>query len=169
VYSLFVPIEARIIDLGTRRRIIRSSKKSHWRNKMMKFLSILIAIPLLVSVPRAHAADAMTPTVPGIGDGKAFPQTQGADLYEAVCQACHMPEGVGATAASSYPALAKNPRLLPKAYPITRVLNGSRGMPAFKSALSDEQIVAVVGYVRTHFGNHYADKISPEDVKALRP
>jgi mono/diheme cytochrome c family protein len=79
-----------------------------------------------------------------------------------------MPEGVGATAAASYPALAKDPRLKPKVYPITRVLNGSKAMPSFKSVLSDEQIVAVVGYVRTHFGNHYSDKISLEDVKALR-
>ena len=124
---------------------------------------------LAASLPQTHAADAMAPTMPGVGEGKAFPQTQGgADLYEAACQACHMPEGVGATAAGSYPALAKNPRLMPKAYPITRVLNGSKAMPAFKSALSDEQIVAVVAYVRTHFGNHYSDKISLEDVRALR-
>jgi mono/diheme cytochrome c family protein len=135
---------------------------------MMKFIPILISIALTVSLPRAHAADAMAPTVPGIGEAKAFPQTQGAELYEAACQACHMPEGVGAAAAGSYPALAKNPRLMPKAYPITRVLDGSRGMPAFKSELSDEQIAAVVAYVRTHFGNHYSDKISLEDVKALR-
>jgi mono/diheme cytochrome c family protein len=135
---------------------------------MMKFLSILISIALFASPGRAHAADAMAPTMPGVGEGRAFPQTQGAELYEAVCQACHMPEGVGATAAGSYPALAKNARLSPKAYPITRVLNGSKGMPSFKGSLSDEQIVAVVAYVRTHFGNHYSDRISLEDVKALR-
>jgi mono/diheme cytochrome c family protein len=134
----------------------------------MKLLPILIFAALAAPVPRARAADAMTPTVPSVSEEKAFPQTQGADLYVAACQACHMAEGVGAVAAASYPALAKNPRLMPKAYPITRVLNGSRGMPPFKSALSDEQIVAVVGYVRTHFGNHYADKITLEDVKALR-
>ena len=79
-----------------------------------------------------------------------------------------MPEGVGATAAASYPALAKNSRLKPKVYPITRVLNGSRAKPSFKGVLSNEQIVAVITYVRTHFGNNYTDKISLEDVKALR-
>jgi mono/diheme cytochrome c family protein len=134
----------------------------------MKLISILISFALAASLPRAHAADAMKPTMPGVSEETAFPQTQGADLYQAACQACHMPEGVGATAAASYPALAKDPRLKPKVYPITRVLNGSKAMPSFKSVLSDEQIVAVVGYVRTHFGNHYSDKISLEDVKALR-
>ena len=48
------------------------------------------------------------------------------------------------------------------------VLNGSKVMPSFKDALSDEQIAAVVGYVRSNFGNHYAEKISVDDVKALR-
>jgi mono/diheme cytochrome c family protein len=134
----------------------------------MKFLSIFILFTLAVSLPRAHSADAMKVTMPGVGEERAFPQTQGADLYQAACQACHMPEGVGATAAATYPALAKDPRLKPKAFPITRVLNGSKAMPSFKATLSDEQIVAVVGYVRTHFGNHYSDTISLEDVKALR-
>jgi mono/diheme cytochrome c family protein len=34
--------------------------------------------------------------------------------------------------------------------------------------LSDEQVAAVVSYVRTHFGNTYKDKVSVDDVKALR-
>jgi mono/diheme cytochrome c family protein len=134
----------------------------------MKRLSILMSVALAAALPRAHAADAMKPAMPGISEGKAFPQTEGADLYQAACQACHMPEGLGATGAASYPALAKDPRLKPKAFPIVRVLNGSKVMPPFKGELSDEQIVAVVGYVRTHFGNHYRDKLSVEDVKALR-
>src|SRR5580658_5914822 len=125
----------------------------------MKFMLILVSFALVALLPRANAADAMKPTMPGVGEERAFPQTQGADLYQAACQACHMPEGVGATAAASYPALAKDPRLKPKAYPITRVLNGSKAMPSFKSVLSDEQIAAVVGYVRTHFGNNYGDKV----------
>jgi mono/diheme cytochrome c family protein len=134
----------------------------------MKLISVLLSFALVASLPPAHAADAMKPAMPGVGEGGAFPQTQGADLYQAACQACHMPEGVGATAAASYPALAKNSRLKPKVYPITRVLNGSRAMPSFKGVLSNEQIVAVITYVRTHFGNNYTDKISLEDVKALR-
>jgi mono/diheme cytochrome c family protein len=134
----------------------------------MKLRSVFLLFALVAPLPPAHAADAMKPAMPGVGEERAFPQTQGADLYQVACQACHMPEGVGATAAASYPALAKDSRLKPKVFPITRVLNGSRAMPAFKSVLSNEQIVAVVSYVRTHFGNHYSDRISLEDVKALR-
>jgi mono/diheme cytochrome c family protein len=132
-------------------------------------LSPVIALLWPLMLPEAHPADAMKPAMPGVGQSRPFPQTQGDELYEAICQACHMPGGAGASAAGSYPALAKNPRLKPKAYPITRVLNGSRGMPPFRDALTDEQIATLVSYVRTHFGNHYNDKVTSDDVKALRP
>jgi mono/diheme cytochrome c family protein len=134
------------------------------------FCSLLLStLMALVSSPLTHAADAMKPAMPSVGTGHAFPQTEGAALYEAACQACHMPQGVGATAAASYPALANDPRLKPKVYPITRVLHGSRAMPAFADALSDEQIATVVSYIRSHFGNRYADRVSLDEVRAQRP
>ncbi|MBV9911557.1 MAG: cytochrome c, partial [Sinobacteraceae bacterium] len=59
-------------------------------------------------------------------------------------------------------------RLASKNFPLLRVLNGSKGMPAFASSMSDAQIAAVVSYVRTHFGNAYRDQVSTDDVRALR-
>jgi mono/diheme cytochrome c family protein len=100
--------------------------------------------------------------------GIQFTQTGGGELYEAVCQGCHMPGGTGATGAAAYPALARDRRLAAKGFAIARVLEGSKAMPAFKDLLSDEQIAAVVSYVRTGFGNAYKDKVSAADVKALR-
>jgi mono/diheme cytochrome c family protein len=35
--------------------------------------------------------------------------------------------------------------------------------------MSDEQVAAVVNYVRTHFGNSYQDAVTAEDAKAARP
>jgi mono/diheme cytochrome c family protein len=35
--------------------------------------------------------------------------------------------------------------------------------------MDDDQIAAVVNYVRTHFGNDYKDAVTPADVKAVRP
>jgi mono/diheme cytochrome c family protein len=49
------------------------------------------------------------------------------------------------------------------------VVNGLGAMPAFGSMLTDEQIASVVNYLRTSFGNAYADALRPEEVKALRP
>jgi len=134
----------------------------------MKF-RILGSLMLAAALPATYAADAMKATVPGVGQSaRPFTQTDGGELYQAICQACHMPEGAGGVGAAGYPALAKDARLKAKAYPITLVLNGSKAMPSFKGVLSDDQVAAVVGYVRTHFGNRYNDKISVDDVKALR-
>ena len=49
------------------------------------------------------------------------------------------------------------------------VANGQGAMPSFARTLTDEQIVGVVNYVRTHFGNDYKDAAAPADVKAVRP
>jgi mono/diheme cytochrome c family protein len=41
-------------------------------------------------------------------------------------------------------------------------------MPPLGDMLSDEQVAAVVNYVRTHFGNNYSDAATADDVKAVR-
>jgi len=49
------------------------------------------------------------------------------------------------------------------------VVNGSKGMPPFGALLDDEQVAAVVNYVRSHFGNSYPDTVSSADVRSARP
>jgi mono/diheme cytochrome c family protein len=41
-------------------------------------------------------------------------------------------------------------------------------MPPFGAMMNDEQVAAVVNYVRTHFGNRYLDTVTAEDVRAVR-
>lgn len=97
-----------------------------------------------------------------------YRQQSGEDLYKGICQGCHMPDAKGATGAGTYPALADNARLRSAIYPITVVVNGQRAMPPFGEDLSDVQIANVINYVRTHFGNHYRDPVTPAAVKAAR-
>jgi mono/diheme cytochrome c family protein len=97
-----------------------------------------------------------------------FAQQDGQALFEAICQGCHMPNGTGAVGAGRYPALAHDQNLAAAAYPVVTVLQGRKGMPSLASYLSDAQVAAVITYVRTHFGNDYADPISPEMVKSFR-
>jgi mono/diheme cytochrome c family protein len=97
-----------------------------------------------------------------------FVYRDGGQLYRAICQGCHMADAKGASGAGAYPGLAENPRLAAAAYPVVVLMHGKNGMPPFKGYLDDAQIAAVVNYVRTHFGNHHADSLSPEDVKKLR-
>jgi mono/diheme cytochrome c family protein len=98
----------------------------------------------------------------------SFPQQSGEDIFKGVCQGCHMPDAKGATGAGAYPALANNPHLEAAGYPVGVVLHGQKAMPWFSDYFSDEQVANVVNYVRTNFGNHYTDKVTPADVKAQR-
>jgi mono/diheme cytochrome c family protein len=102
----------------------------------------------------------------------------GAAIYGHICQGCHMPEGRGAAGAGHYPKLARNPALVSSQYVALLVLGGRNGMPAFGLSatqtmetrgvrLSDAEIAAVVNYVRTHFGNTYADELTAYEVAAL--
>jgi mono/diheme cytochrome c family protein len=125
----------------------------------------LAALGLATSA--AHAADAP-------------PAAVGERVYTTICQGCHMSEGQGAIGAGTYPKLAGNPRVASWQYVAMTVLLGRHGMPAFggvgdvepavakmAGALTDEQIAAVVNYVRTHFGNDFKDKATTKDVGAL--
>ena len=98
----------------------------------------------------------------------ALAADDGEHVYRTICQACHMPDGQGAQGAGTYPALAKNARLASSLYPVQMVLDGRNAMPPFRQMLDDAKVAAVVNFVRTSFGNSYADRVSPEDVKKLR-
>ena len=90
----------------------------------------------------------------------------GEEIYRQVCQACHMANAMGGTGAATIPALANNPRLMAAQYPIDMVVHGRGAMPYFTDSLTPAQVAEVVTYVRTHFGNHYAQPVTEADVKA---
>ena len=90
----------------------------------------------------------------------------GQRLYLDNCAACHRPNGVGVPGA--FPTLAASKVAMgdPKV-PITRVLNGRGGMPAFQGELTDGDIATVLTYVRSAWGNKAKPVLAPQ-VAALR-
>jgi len=130
---------------------------------MRKTLTTLLLLAALPAGVRAVDLDAN-----GLSQGWAFGEKDGAALYGAICAACHMPDGRGATGAGAYPALAGNARLASATYPVLTILRGRKGMPAFRFMLSDEQVAAVTNYVRTNLGNRYTDAVTAADVKPHR-
>jgi mono/diheme cytochrome c family protein len=93
---------------------------------------------------------------------------EGAAVYRAACQVCHMPDGRGAVGAAAYPALAGNARLDSAPYAIALVLRGQRAMPGVGRFLTDAQVAAVVAHIRSSWGNGYEGTVRPEDVAPLR-
>ena len=105
----------------------------------------------------------------------------GEQVYQHICQGCHMSDGQGAVGAGYYPPLAGNPNMASAQYMALTILNGRRNMPSFfesgaggeefwfRVTLSDEQVANVVNYIRSHFGNTYEDRLTAADVKAMHP
>jgi mono/diheme cytochrome c family protein len=119
----------------------------------------------LKSLPQNGEAEASAPP-------SSRPETEqflrtGAELYEKHCVECHKANGQGEPPA--YPALAGNRALTlaSPVNPIRAVLHGGYppstqgnpqpyGMPPFSALLSDEEIAAVVSYIRNSWGNQGA-------------
>jgi len=112
-----------------------------------------------------------------VGQAEAL-YTQGRKLYEKHCVDCHQRGGEGVP--RIYPPLVNNEAIL-MPYPINAiriVVNGGfppstqgnprpYGMPPFSQDLSDNEIAAVVSYVRQSWGNHAAP-VSPAEVSSAR-
>ncbi len=102
----------------------------------------------------------------------------GQTVYEAHCASCHATDGRGMP--PEYPPLAANPSIQMQSAvnPIRMVLNGGfppgtagnpmpYGMPPFAQSLSDDEVAAVVTYIRAAWGNRGA-AVSSRDANELR-
>ena len=133
---------------------------------------LAVTTALLIAIAAPALADTAAPTPPPTtlsGRGGLFPMQGGEAIYKGVCQGCHMPDAKGAAGAGVYPSLAANKNLESGGYPVYVIVRGQRAMPPFGAMMSDDQVAAVVNYLRTHFGNEYKDAVTAEDVKVVRP
>src|SRR5882757_8824527 len=137
--------------------------------KLRMALAIAITVVLSLSSCMAYAQSAGIPaSTLALSTGFKFVEMSGEELFASVCRGCHMSDGKGATGAGTYPSLAGNHNLEARGYPVAVIVNGQRGMPAFGTMMSDDQVAAVVNYLRTHFDNKYRDTVTAEDVKIVR-
>lgn len=116
-------------------------------------------------------AELMTGTVIGS-------KVDGAQIFSIQCAACHQATGAGLP--GIFPSLTKSERIKGKpTIGIHILLHGISGkltsggasyngmMPGFKDKLNDDEIAAVLTYVRNNFGNH-ASAIIPTEVEIVR-
>jgi mono/diheme cytochrome c family protein len=102
----------------------------------------------------------------------------GLTVYQARCASCHGSDGRGMP--PDYPPLAGNPSIQMESAvnPIRMVLNGGfppgtngnpepYGMPPFAQRLSDDEVAAVVTYIRAAWGNRGA-AVSARQANELR-
>jgi len=104
------------------------------------------------------------------GQGNGDLLKQGQEIFDNTCADCHRSNGEGLP--NKFPAHKGNPFVLGDPIPVLHtVLNGRHGklgqMPAWGGKFNDQEIAAVVSYIRNAWGNR-ASIIKPEDVAAAR-
>ena len=136
------------------------------------FLVVILALFSLPALAQKKPAPKAKPAV----DGEAAVLIQGKAVYAKNCLTCHMADGYGVQ--SMNPPLIKTSYVLgEKPRLISVILNGMQGvdiddepyhgaMPSH-DFLTDQQIAAVLTYVRNSFGNK-ASAVQANEVKTLR-
>ena len=96
--------------------------------------------------------------------------TLGKEKYEAVCSACHQPDGKGIP--PLYPALKGSSIAVghPQSRHIDLIIKGVPGtaMQGYAEQLTDEEIAAIITYERNAWKNDTDELIQPSDVAAAR-
>ncbi len=173
---LRAPIEVELVDAVERENPKAPNPVVYGLLPLALFL-LVVVVSWYIAV-RAESAAVDEPTniqkiarsVAGAAPSAAKPAAGGADgeaLYAANCASCHGASGEGV--GSVFPALAGNDHLADAAYTIDVIVNGKPGtaMPAFGSRFSDEELAALVSYVRTSWNNSFG-AVSAEDVASAR-
>jgi mono/diheme cytochrome c family protein len=134
-------------------------------------MKVLITL-LLISAAASAMADS-----PMFTSRAAIGSLSGAQIYDHICQGCHMSDAQGATGAGTYPKLAANKKFVSWEFVALTVINGRNGMPPFgqpanqessrATHLTDAQIADVVNYVRSHFDNKFKTNVTANQVAAL--
>lgn len=114
-----------------------------------------------IGADASHLAD-------GPGPGDPLAGADGATIYRDICQGCHMRNGQGAVGAGVIPSLAGNPKVGSGAYVAMVLTHGLGGMPAVGETMTDAQVIRVIAYVQSHFGNHANDPPAASLVHAMR-
>jgi cytochrome c6 len=132
--------------------------------KRLAIMGAVLALTIASAIPLIGMAQ---------GDGSSPRMTEtellqeGERIYENVCIACHQADGNGI--AGIYLPLNNNPLITldDPEYLITTVLNGRGGMPRFDNTYDDEEIAAIVSYIRQAWDND-APPVSAEEVADVR-
>jgi mono/diheme cytochrome c family protein len=94
----------------------------------------------------------------------------GREVYRNACQSCHMPDGRGQDRVAAG-LVGSSYALAPPEIPIRILLGGKDGeiglMPPLGAMLDDDQVAAVLTYVRREWGQT-ASPVAPSEVATVR-
>jgi len=153
-------VSPRATVIGPMAEVVQNSTQHLAAADLQAMATYLKALPQRPREPAPPASAASAASAPAA----MRLNTRGREVYELHCAQCHGVEGQGVPGA--YPALAKNRAVTmdPPANLVRAVLLGGYapatagnprpyGMPPFATVLDENDVAAVLTYVRTHFGN----------------
>ena len=154
----------------------RSDPNSRRRPALVALALAAAAAAALAAAPAAEARPTTRPTPPA---RRAAPQPRtGQQIYSTTCAACHQPNGEGN--GETYPPLAGSEWVTGSDARLARIiLHGLTGevevagqtyagmMPPWKDILKDEEVAAVMTYIRTAWGNK-ASAVTAASVTGVR-
>ena len=130
----------------------------------------------LKSLPPRGTSEAAVPNIPH--EESSLLIRYGKTVYDTQCASCHGAQGQGMP--PQYPPLAGNQsiQMASAVNPIRMVLNGGYppgtddnpmpyGMPPFAQSLSDDEVAAVVSYIRASWGNR-GEPVTARQANELR-
>jgi cytochrome c oxidase subunit 2 len=129
-----------------------------------------IAVQVVSAEDYTKWVTARKQTMAALADDPAKVWTQaelaarGEKVYQANCQVCHQPTGLGAPPA--FPPLAGSKVVANTPELLQILLNGRNAMPAWKT-LSDVELSAVATHVKSSFGNK-GGIVQPTEFRAAR-
>jgi mono/diheme cytochrome c family protein len=144
----------------------------------LQYLTPADARAIAVYLKSLLQAKLVTSPQTGVFSPAAVVVARGQAVYASRCAECHGSDGKGMPTA--YPPLAGNASIQMdvSVNPLRMVLNGGYppqtsenarpyGMPPFAQVLSDDDIAAVVTYIRVSWGNH-GSLVTPREANAMR-
>lgn len=154
-----------------------------WPHAVWLFFGIMIGwgatyLALETGSGNVSGGDLRTLENPQVAKSEDEIKIDGSIVYKNACTACHQQTGLGIPGA--FPPLAESDWLKDPHIPAKIVLKGLQGevevkgvkfdgvMPPLEQQLKDNEIAAVVNYIRNEWGNKYEGEITSKEVAELR-
>ncbi|RJG06107.1 cytochrome c [Noviherbaspirillum cavernae] len=164
-------VSARGVASGPMAEVVRESLQHLTESDIRAMSTYLRSLPQTPEEDDTHTMVAAKPE-------NQYALKLGAAIYQKHCVECHKPSGAGEP--PGFPALAGNRAIQLDTFvnPVRAVLHGGYppstegnprpyGMPPFGAILNDQEVAAVVSYIRNSWGNHAA-MVYPAQVTRLR-